>query len=94
MNKLSLKVQGYMSSKMYTNCNSDRKIRWCVASNAEANKCGWIQAAASAVGVEPEISCIQQRDRKSAMQAVKDDRCDIFVAKPDEELHARRYSFS
>ncbi|XP_014208083.1 transferrin-like [Copidosoma floridanum] len=80
---------GFLSSKVHSNCREARTIRWCVASNAEASKCGWMQAAAVGVDIEPRISCIQQLDRQAALRAVRDDRCDIFVAKPEEELHAR-----
>lgn len=85
-----LLVPGYSSSRVHSTCHPDRTIRWCVSSNIEANKCGWMQAAAVAVDIAPRISCIQQKDRKSALEAVRDDRCDIYVAKPEEELHARR----
>lgn len=81
-------VQGYAVSKYKAACQN-RKIRWCVSSNLEASKCGWMQAAALALDIEPRISCIQQKTRKEALEAVRDDRCDIFVAKPDEEFHAR-----
>lgn len=80
-----------MSSKVHSECHEERIIRWCVSSNVEANKCGWMQAAAFGVDIEPRITCVQQLDRKSAMKAVREDRCDIFVAKPEEELHAKRY---
>ncbi|OXU29059.1 hypothetical protein TSAR_015174 [Trichomalopsis sarcophagae] len=84
-----VQVPGYSSSRVLTTCHPERTIRWCVSSNIEANKCGWMQAAAVAMDIEPRISCIQQKDRKSALEAVRDDRCDIYVAKPEEELHAR-----
>lgn len=83
-------VQGYAASKVRASCQN-RVVRWCVSTNLEARKCGWMQAAALALDIEPRISCIQQKTRQDALRAVKDDRCDIFVAKPDEELRARRY---
>ncbi|XP_011505188.1 PREDICTED: transferrin isoform X1 [Ceratosolen solmsi marchali] len=81
--------QGYLSSKVHSYCPPDRTVRWCVSSNIEASKCGWIQAAALAVDIQPKISCIQQKDKKSAIQAIVDDRCDVYIAKPEEELNAR-----
>ncbi|CAB0030101.1 unnamed protein product [Trichogramma brassicae] len=84
-----LKFQGYLSAKGEKTCQPEREVRWCVASNLEASKCGWLQSAAAALDVEPRISCIQQRDRQAALDAVRDDRCDVFVARPQEEIHAR-----
>ncbi|XP_014221895.2 transferrin-like [Trichogramma pretiosum] len=84
-----LKFQGYLSAKGEKTCQPEREVRWCVASNLEASKCGWLQSAAAALDVEPRISCIQQRDRQAALDAVRDDRCDVFVARPHEEIHAR-----
>jgi tripartite-type tricarboxylate transporter receptor subunit TctC len=79
---------------VYASCPPDRTVRWCVSSNIEASKCGWIQAAALAVDIQPKISCIQQKDKSSAIQAIVDNRCDVYVAKPEEELNARRCFFN
>ncbi|KAJ8684290.1 hypothetical protein QAD02_020082 [Eretmocerus hayati] len=88
------RFQGYSGLTLHSRCQAERTVRWCVSSNVEARKCGWMQAAAQSLDLEPKISCIQQKDRQSALEAVSDDRCDIFVAKPDEELHARSMSLT
>ncbi|XP_058804849.1 transferrin [Phymastichus coffea] len=83
------RFQGYLSSRLSMPCRPERDVRWCLASGAEASKCGWMQAAAAAVGVEPAVSCVQQRDRVAALEAVRDGRCDVYVARPEEEALAR-----
>ncbi|CAD1475639.1 unnamed protein product, partial [Heterotrigona itama] len=80
----------FMSANNRATCHPSRRVRWCVASNLEENKCRWLREASIVYGVEPAISCIQELTRADCLKAVETERADIFVARPDELLDARK----
>ncbi|KOX73093.1 Transferrin [Melipona quadrifasciata] len=53
----------FMSANNRATCHPSRRVRWCVASNLEENKCRWLREASIVYGVEPAISCIQELTR-------------------------------
>ncbi|XP_043526669.1 transferrin isoform X3 [Frieseomelitta varia] len=80
----------FMSANNRATCHPSRRVRWCVASNLEENKCRWLREASIVYGVEPAISCIQELTRAGCLKAVKTERADIFVARPEELFEARK----
>ncbi|XP_014469684.1 PREDICTED: transferrin isoform X2 [Dinoponera quadriceps] len=81
---------GFMSGNNRASCRPSRRVQWCVASNLEERKCRWLREAAIVYGVEPPISCIQETSRASCLDALRSRRADIFVARPEELLQARK----
>ncbi|XP_076758710.1 transferrin 3 isoform X1 [Xylocopa sonorina] len=80
----------FMGADTRAACHPSRRVRWCIASNLEENKCRWLREASIVYGVEPAISCIQELRRMSCLNAVKTQHADIFVARPDELLEAKK----
>lgn len=72
-------------------CRPSRRVKWCVVSNLEENKCRWLREASIVYGVEPAISCIQELTRADCLKALKTERADIFIAKPEELFQARKW---
>ena len=85
-----LRFSGFMSANNRATCRPSRRVRWCVASSLEDRKCRWLREASIVYGVEPAISCIQELTRASCLKAIKTERADVFVARPDELLDARK----
>ncbi|XP_032675197.1 transferrin [Odontomachus brunneus] len=81
---------GFMSANNRASCRPSRRVQWCVASNLEDRKCRWLREASIVYGVEPPISCIQETSRASCLDALRSRRADIFVARPEELLQARK----
>lgn len=79
-----------MSANNRAGCRPSRRVQWCVASNLEDRKCRWLREASIVYGIEPPISCIQEVNRVSCLEAVRNQRADIFVAEPAELLQARK----
>ncbi|XP_076395168.1 transferrin 3 isoform X3 [Megachile rotundata] len=80
----------FMSANNRATCNPSRRVRWCIASNLEEKKCRWLREASIVYGIEPAISCIQEPTRASCLKALKTQRADIFVVKPEELFEARK----
>ncbi|EFN78174.1 Transferrin [Harpegnathos saltator] len=81
---------GFMSANNRVTCRPSRRVQWCVASNLEERKCRWLREASVVYGVEPPISCIQEINRASCLDALRSRRADIFVARTEELLQARK----
>ena len=79
-----------MTANNRATCHPSRRVKWCVASNLEENKCRWLREASIVYGVEPAISCIQELSRAGCLKSLKTERADIFVAKPEELFDARK----
>ncbi|XP_017878317.1 transferrin isoform X1 [Ceratina calcarata] len=80
----------FVSANSRATCNPSRRVRWCVSSNLEENKCRWLREASIVYGVEPAISCNQELGRVACLKALKSERADIFIAKPDELLEVKK----
>ncbi|XP_071866002.1 transferrin 3 isoform X1 [Bombus fervidus] len=80
----------FMTANNRATCHPSRRVKWCVASNLEENKCRWLREASIVYGVEPAISCIQELSRAGCLKTLKTERADIFVAKPEELFDARK----
>ncbi|XP_017753884.1 PREDICTED: transferrin isoform X2 [Eufriesea mexicana] len=80
----------FMSANSRSTCHPSRRVRWCITSSLEQNKCRWLREASIVYGVEPAISCIQELTRALCLKALKTERADIFVARPEELLEARK----
>ncbi|CAK9808394.1 unnamed protein product [Anthophora quadrimaculata] len=80
----------FMSANYRAPCHPSRRVKWCISSNLEENKCRWLREASIVYGIEPAIACIQELSRTSCLKALKTERADIFVVKPEELLDARR----
>lgn len=84
------KFPGFVSAYNRATCQPSRRVEWCVSSNLEDRKCRWLREASFVYGIEPAISCIQVPNRSSCLDVVSQRRADLFVAKPEELLPARR----
>ncbi|XP_012287657.1 transferrin isoform X2 [Orussus abietinus] len=81
---------GFVSANSVTSCRPFRTVTWCETSNVQDKKCRWLGNAVKVYGIEPLINCIQETSREACMEAVRTHRADFFVAKPEEELQARK----
>lgn len=84
-----LTVPDYYSLKDYLQCKPDRRIKWCVTTNLEVEKCNWLSYAANSYGIEPLIECVQELNRKNCLESVKNKRSDIFVVNSSKEYEAK-----
>ncbi|KAL2730813.1 transferrin-like isoform X1 [Vespula squamosa] len=81
---------GFLSANDRATCQPSRRVRWCVSSNIEDQKCRWLREASFVYGIEPVISCVQESSRISCLEAIRDQRADIFVSKPEERLEVSK----
>lgn len=88
----SITVPGFMSANNRANCRPSRRVQWCVTSNLEDRKCRWLREASFVYGVEPTISCKQESSRSACLVALKDNKADVFVARPEELYDARLWA--
>ncbi|KAL0113854.1 hypothetical protein PUN28_011293 [Cardiocondyla obscurior] len=79
----------FLSANLRAGCQPSREIRWCLVSNLEKRKCSWLKDASLVYGVEPLISCFQESSREACMDAVRNRKVDIFLARPEELLKNR-----
>ncbi|XP_015175750.1 PREDICTED: transferrin [Polistes dominula] len=77
---------GFLSANDRATCKPSRRVSWCISSNIEDRKCRWLRDASFVYGIEPSISCIQESNRMSCLDAVRNQEADIFVSKPEELL--------
>ncbi|XP_031843112.1 transferrin 3 isoform X2 [Nomia melanderi] len=84
-----VKFPGFMSANNRANCRPSRRVQWCVTSNLEDRKCRWLREASFVYGVEPTISCKQESSRSACLEALKNNKADVFVARPEELYDAR-----
>ncbi|XP_043790727.1 transferrin isoform X5 [Apis laboriosa] len=80
----------FMGANNRVSCHPSRRVKWCVVSNLEENKCRWLREASIVYGVEPAIACIQELTRADCLKALKTERADIFIAKPEELFQVRK----
>ncbi|XP_018049923.1 PREDICTED: transferrin [Atta colombica] len=76
----------FLSANVRTGCLPSRDVRWCLVSNLEKRKCSWLRVASIVYGVEPLISCFQETSREACVEAIREGRTDIFLARPEELL--------
>ncbi|KAI4497716.1 hypothetical protein M0802_007256 [Mischocyttarus mexicanus] len=81
---------GFLSANDRATCKPSRRVRWCISSNIEDRKCRWLRDASFVYGIEPSISCIQQSNRISCLEAIRNQQADIFVSKPEERLEVSK----
>ncbi|KAF7381560.1 hypothetical protein HZH66_013954 [Vespula vulgaris] len=81
---------GFLSANDRATCQPSRRVRWCVSSDIEDQKCRWLREASFVYGIEPVISCIQESNRISCLEAIRDQRADIFVSRPEERLEVSK----
>ncbi|XP_035735120.1 transferrin-like isoform X1 [Vespa mandarinia] len=81
---------GFLSANDRATCQPTRRVRWCVSTNIEDQKCRWLREASFVYGIEPIISCVQESNRSSCLKAIRDQRADIFVSKPEERLEVSK----
>ncbi|XP_011156703.1 transferrin [Solenopsis invicta] len=79
----------FLSANVRTGCQPSRDVRWCLVSNIEKRKCGWLRDASIVYGVEPLISCLQEDSREACVKSVQNENVDIFLARPEEILKDR-----
>ncbi|XP_036151373.1 transferrin isoform X2 [Monomorium pharaonis] len=79
----------FLSANVRTGCQPSRDVRWCLVSNLEKRKCSWLRDASIVYGVEPLISCLQEDSREVCVEAVRNRKVDIFLARPEELLKNR-----
>ncbi|XP_043462927.1 uncharacterized protein LOC122498976 [Leptopilina heterotoma] len=84
-----LSFPDYYSLKDYLQCKPDRRMKWCVVTNLEVEKCNWLSYAANSYGIEPLIECVQELSRKNCLESVKNKMSDIFVVNSSEEFEAK-----
>ncbi|XP_043790725.1 transferrin isoform X3 [Apis laboriosa] len=85
-----LSIPRFMGANNRVSCHPSRRVKWCVVSNLEENKCRWLREASIVYGVEPAIACIQELTRADCLKALKTERADIFIAKPEELFQVRK----
>jgi len=81
-----IKDPNFLSANVRTGCLPSRDVRWCLVSNLEKRKCSWLRVASIVYGVEPLISCFQETSREACVEAIREGRTDIFLARPEELL--------
>ncbi|XP_014608643.1 PREDICTED: transferrin [Polistes canadensis] len=81
---------GFLSAYNRATCKPSRRVRWCISSNIEDRKCRWLRDASFVYGIEPSISCIQESNRISCLEAVRNQEADIFVSRPEERLQVSK----
>ncbi|KAK2584704.1 hypothetical protein KPH14_007038 [Odynerus spinipes] len=81
---------GFLSANNRATCRPSRRVRWCVSSNLEDRKCRWLREASLVYGIDPAISCNLESSRASCLEAIRDQRADIFVSIPEERLQVSK----
>ncbi|XP_033208069.1 transferrin-like isoform X2 [Belonocnema kinseyi] len=69
----------YYALKDHIKCKPDRRIKWCVATNLEYQKCKWLSNAAQSRGVEPSIECVKEISFSDCISSLRNWNSDIFV---------------
>ncbi|XP_066586110.1 transferrin-like [Prorops nasuta] len=56
-----------------------KPIRWCTTSTLEQNKCTWLAAESSLLGVEPSITCHQSDSTFQCLRDIQENQADIIT---------------
>ena len=85
-------VPDYYTTKDYhKKCNTqNRRVKWCVVTELETEKCKWLSFSAQAHGVEPLIECVQEISKEKCLKTVKYGWTDIFAIKPNLLSEAKK----
>lgn len=66
-------------------------IRWCTINKQEWQKCSWTAAAASILGIQPNITCIEAKSPFQCFDLISNDEADIVTIDSHYGLLARKY---
>jgi hypothetical protein len=78
-------IPGYLSSGTLSqdNCEPDRTISWCTASELDRHKCERMSDVSSALGIRPLIKCQRETSEEICYRAVADGLQHIVVVTAD-----------
>lgn len=78
---------GFQSAYSFAACSEPRSIVFCTSSILEHYKCSWLQEAAQAYGIEPNIQCIRA---ESCLNDTKHHITDVMIVDQDQRVRAER----
>lgn len=78
-------IPGYLSASTMSesNCHPKHSIKLCVTSAIEKVKCVWTGKAASTLGIQPSLECIQKVNLTECFDSVAHSETDVVVVPPD-----------
>lgn len=81
---------GFQSAYSFPACSPPRSIVYCTTSLIQHYKCSWLQEAASAYGIEPNIQCIRAESIDRCMDDTKHQMADVVLVDQDTRIRAER----
>ncbi|XP_077289434.1 transferrin-like [Arctopsyche grandis] len=66
-------------------------VKWCTVNAMEHHKCSWIQAAASTLGMQPNIQCVQGVSHLDCLEKVRQGGADFLSIDSNLGFLARKY---
>jgi hypothetical protein len=73
-----------VSANSLARCKSSGKVRICIKSNAEMNKCELLKRVAKTYGIEPQLECLEGWTTELCMKAVQSGVADVISTRPDD----------